>query len=116
MTDSEVNEKDLVDIRDNLSDYSLVGQINQVEGASPEASTPGARLRGFLAPDGESIYKPEATSPATKPSSLLLEEVLRAPGTEAWPDEKSPGVQAAMSWIGNQTILDLGELGRQLVG
>jgi hypothetical protein len=89
----------------NGGDYSLVGQIKQVEGASPEASTPGARVRGFLTPDNESIYKPEAANPATKPASLLLEEVLRKPGTEAWPDENSPEVQAAMSWIGNKTIL-----------
>ncbi len=34
-----------------------------------------------------------------------MEEVLRAPGTEAWPGENEPEVMKAMEFIGKTTIL-----------
>lgn len=87
------------------ADYSLVGQVKQPEGASADSSSPGARLRGFLVPDNDSIYRPEAVNPNSKPSELLMEEVLRAPGSEPWPGENEPEVMAAMAWIGKKTVL-----------
>jgi hypothetical protein len=90
-------------------DYSLVGQVNQAEGASASSAEPGARLRGFFVPDNDSIYRPESVSPKSKPSELLMEEVLRAPGKEPWPGENEPEVMAAMSWIGTMGNTGLGE-------
>jgi len=87
------------------ADYSLVGEAGQLEGASSESSSPQARLRGFFAPDNDSLYGPESVNPNSKPSSLLMEEVLRAPGTEAWPGENEPEVMKAMAFIGTPTIL-----------
>jgi len=94
-------------LRSPGGDYSLVGQIKQPEGASVASSSPEARLRGFFAPDNDSIYRPEAINPKAKPSELLMEEILRAPGTEPWPGEDEPEVVEAMAWIGaaNHTLL-----------
>jgi hypothetical protein len=87
------------------ADYSLVGQAKQLEGASAESSSPQARLRGFFTPDNDSIYGPEAVNPTAKPTSLLMAEVLRAPGKEAWPGENEPEVMKALEFIGTPTIL-----------
>ena len=87
------------------ADYSLVGLAGELEGAGSESSSPQARLRGFLTPDNESIYGPESVNPTSKPASLLMEEVLRAPGKEAWPGEDEPEVMKAMAYIGVATIL-----------
>ncbi|MBS1890296.1 MAG: hypothetical protein JST59_03320 [Actinobacteria bacterium] len=87
------------------ADYSLVGLANLPEGAGPESSTAGARLRGFFSPDNDSLYGPESVNPNSKPASLLMAEVLRAPGTEAWPGENEPEVMKAMAYIGTPTIL-----------
>jgi hypothetical protein len=91
------------------ADYSLVGQAKQPEGTSASSSEPGARLRGFFVPDNDSIYRPEAISPKSKPSELLMEEVLRAPGKERWPGENEPEVMAAMAYIGTHGNTGLGE-------
>jgi hypothetical protein len=87
------------------ADYSLVGQVSQVEGSSVDSSSPNARLRGFFTPDNDSLYEAESVNPHSKPPGLLMEEVLRAPGKEAWPGENEPEVMAAMAFIGIPTIL-----------
>jgi hypothetical protein len=87
------------------ADYSLVGAAKLAEGEGTESSSAGARLRGFLVPDHDSIYRQEAVNPAAAPNKLLMNTILSTPGSEPWPDENRPEVMAAMSWIGTQTKL-----------
>jgi PKD repeat protein len=86
-------------------DYTLIGVAGLAEGTAPEASTPGARLRGFLVPDDDSIYRPQSVSAVGAPNEKLMSIVLQRPGTEAWPDEGNEEVMKAMSFIGTETKL-----------
>jgi hypothetical protein len=87
------------------NDYSLVGEVKMDEGTAPESSAPGARLRGFLVPDDDSIYRPQSVSTAGAPNEKLMDMVLQRPGTEPWPDEGNEEVMKAMSFIGAETKL-----------
>ena len=87
------------------ADYSLASAGKLAEGEATESSSAGARLRGFLVPDGDSVYRPESVNAIAAPNHLLMNTVLSKPGTEPWPDENRPEVMAAMSYIGTRTNL-----------
>jgi hypothetical protein len=87
------------------ADYSLASAGPMAEGEATESSSAGARLRGFLVPDGDSVYRPETVNAVAAPNKLMMNTVLGEPGTQAWPDEDRPEVMAAMSYIGTRTNL-----------
>jgi hypothetical protein len=86
-------------------DYSLIGVAKMEEGTAPESSAAGARLRGFLVPDNDSIYRPQSVNPTAAPNEKLMDIVLQRPGAEAWPDEGNEEVMKAMAFIGRETKL-----------
>ncbi|MGH2940737.1 MAG: hypothetical protein ACRDPE_21760 [Solirubrobacterales bacterium] len=87
-------------------DYSLVGGGTKPdEGTAPESSVPGARLRGFLVPNDDSIYQPQSATDTGAPNEKLMDIVLQQPGKEPWPDEGNEEVMKAMSFIGTETKL-----------
>jgi len=59
------------------NDYSLIGEVGEAEGTATESSAAGARLRDFLVPDDDSIYRPQSVNPTAAPNSQLMNIVLQ---------------------------------------
>jgi hypothetical protein len=88
------------------SHYSLIGWGGAGEGNGQETSTqkdpsPGvARIRGTLARDRLSEFKPVTASPVGDPSEALAQLMLQ-PATP-WPLDGDTGAQKAIAYIGSQ--------------
>ena len=89
------------------SHYSLIGWGGAGEGNGEETSTQknpstgDARIRGVLAPDRQSLFKPVTASALDEPPDALAELMVQAPGREKWPLDGDPGAQNAIAYIGS---------------
>ena len=87
--------------------YALVGWGGAGEGNGQETSTQkdpstgDARIRGVLAPDRLSLFKPVTASALDEPPEALAGLMVQAPGKEEWPLDGDPGAQKAIAYIGS---------------
>jgi hypothetical protein len=91
--------------------YSLLGWSGAGQANGTEVADATGRLRGALAPDIQSLFRPHNVSSVAQPSEQLAQLVLRRPVT-TWPLDHDPGAHAALDWIGSQ-IPELGDSPRE---
>jgi hypothetical protein len=92
-----------------LLGWGGAGEANGVDTASSNTGSSGARLRGALVPDHQSLFRPADVSTTAQPAERLAQLVLRKPVT-TW--DKSPGVHAAVDYIGSK-VPELGDSPRE---
>ncbi|MCW2951591.1 MAG: hypothetical protein JWQ48_761, partial [Conexibacter sp.] len=89
------------------TDYSLIGYAGLGEDNGPEATQPGARLRGALVRDAQSKFAPTNVSSLDAPAEHLMHVLLTPTGTyganDTWPyADASTGPGQAIACIGTQ--------------
>ncbi len=95
----------------STASYSLVGWSGAGEGRGTEVADGNGRLRGALAPNTESLFRPHNVSSVGPPAEQLVRLVLRPP-VQVWPLDNNPGAHAALDWIGSQ-VPELADSPRQ---
>jgi hypothetical protein len=89
------------------TDYSLIGYAGLGEDNGPEATQPGARLRGALVRDAQSKFAPTNVSSLDAPAEHLMHVLLTPTGTyganDTWPyADASTGPGQAIACIGTE--------------
>jgi hypothetical protein len=84
------------------SGYTLFGWRDAEEGEAPEATGPGARLRGAFVPNRRSKLRPVNVNADGPPAERLQQLIARAPADPAtpWPLDDDPGARQAVEALG----------------
>jgi len=88
----------------NGTGYTLVGWGGAQEGDAEDANGAGARLRGALVPDNESLFRAVSTSAGGALPERLNQLLLQAPSDD-WPLDNDPKASQALADIGKQAEL-----------